>query len=276
MKTTCYQTCPVAPSSLPRFKRDRLKTEHVYHQKAVEKVRQESQRMGLAMTFIEDQNLSHAICGKYDLILTLGGDGTFLTTAQYCGNTPILGINSHPVKQGSRGALLTTSVANFTSLCQRLKQGTLGLERWPRLVATLDGKKLNSNAVNEVFFGPAEQDKTIEFLVKVGTVRQVVLSSGAIISTPRGSTGWYANAGGTPFEKALGIGVLVREPNPTHALRFMEKVVSASSTTRIEWGGQGGFISFDSRREARYSTDSDHHTLLIRLSMKEGLWVVRV
>ncbi len=290
-KTTCYQTCPITPASLPKFKRDRLHKEHLYHQHAIEKAKQQAIKYNLNITFIADQDLTQLVCKKYDLVLTLGGDGTFLTTAHYTKDTPILGINSHPVIAGSRGALLSTTVTKIPQLFNALKNCSLkfSLIRFPRLIATLDQKPLPSSALNEIFFGPTEQDKTLEFKITIQNQKvqkvnqsqranqsQIVLSSGAIICTSRGSTGWYTNAGGKPFEKSLGIGVLIREPNPTHSLTFSQMIIPSSSTTTLEWGGQEGFISFDSRREGRYHTDNKRHILTISSSTKEGLWVVKI
>ena len=80
---------PVPVKSMVRFKKT-----HLQHYKTLVQVEE----------FLRKQNIRYSRSrrgqkidfSKFDFVITVGGDGTFLEAARYCTNQVILGINSDP------------------------------------------------------------------------------------------------------------------------------------------------------------------------------------
>jgi NAD kinase len=266
---TGYEVCQdqQALQGLPKYKQEFLLAGFASQQKAEQLLRQAARNNKLEITFSKDKNLKNISYDSFDLILTLGGDGTFLTAAQYSLNTPILGINSFPhphPKKGSIGALTSVSINVINEAFAKLQKNEFTIEKWPRLSAEIDGQLIPGLAVNEIFFGPVEQDKICDFKLILNNKSEIFPSGGIIISTSKGSTSWYQNAGGNPFENSLGF--LVREPNKNRDPTFTQGLISLKEETLIETGGGQTFLSFDSRVENRYFLKNSDKIICIKKS----------
>lgn len=144
-----------------------------------------------------------------DLVITIGGDGTFVRAAAYLKDIPILGINSEP--EFSEGALTSINDSELEFLNQLL-QGNFKTIKKRRIKLTLNGKILDKLALDEVYIGTQNQFHTSRYIIKFHEHQEEQRSSGVLVVTGSGSTAWYKSAGGTAFspeEKKLRF--LVRE-----------------------------------------------------------------
>ncbi len=73
---------------------ERMKRSHDTQKRSIDGVVSEIARSGVRHDAIYRADLA-AVRG-YDLVVTLGGDGTFLEVSHYVKDTPILGVNSDP------------------------------------------------------------------------------------------------------------------------------------------------------------------------------------
>ena len=121
-----------------------------------------------------------------EMVVSLGGDGTFLRAAQIAleNNLPICGINC-----GRLGHLCRYRLEDEYDL-------DLGLvKNVPTLEFMLDGKK--HYAINDVVVGKDYFGGTVELSVDVkGKESYCYLGDGLIVSTYLGSTGYTKSAGG--------------------------------------------------------------------------------
>ena len=70
---------------------------------------------GVEIEMVYRSGISEPIINSVDLVITVGGDGTFLETSHYItDNTPILGVNSDPVR--SVGFFCSCTGDNFEGL----------------------------------------------------------------------------------------------------------------------------------------------------------------
>lgn len=138
---------------------------------------------------------------KYDLIISAGGDGTFLRAAlNNDGSTPQVGINTDPSR--SRGQLCVDFAHNLSRQLDRLKAGNYTWVRRSRIKTTrvyVDGRggggSLEQFALNEVFVG--ERDPVRASVLKVqsdGEEWERHKCSGLLISTGTGTSAWSAEA----------------------------------------------------------------------------------
>ncbi|MBY0359819.1 MAG: hypothetical protein K2W82_17585 [Candidatus Obscuribacterales bacterium] len=132
---------------------------------------------------------------EYGLVISVGGDGTFLYAAQLFGDhLPLLGYNSaYPI---SIGHFCLAHEANIGDILVKVFAGDLHTIQLTRLDLIMDGVKLPARALNEVFVGHASAGGTSRYILTIGDVTERQRGGGVIIGTPSGSTGWLDSAGG--------------------------------------------------------------------------------
>ncbi|MHA2298137.1 MAG: NAD(+)/NADH kinase [Candidatus Hodarchaeales archaeon] len=144
--------------------------------------------------------------GDYDMVISLGGDGTFLFACHLVQNSeiPVLGVNSDNFL--SEGFMLDTDHSTLeTRLENILTLEKLPVKTYPRLISRLIAptrREIPAKALNEVHVGRLYNHKMAryEILLDDGQ-KERQKSSGVLVSTGLGSTAWYKSAGGTPFSK---------------------------------------------------------------------------
>jgi len=228
---------------LSKERKSCLLQEHQQHRSFVEQFKKTIRKLGLNVTFTK---ATADINKKYTLVMTIGGDGTFLDAAQYSGTIPLLGLNSNyqeNPKLGSVGALASINKTNILEKLLKIKKGAYHLHKAARLSVTINGKKVKHTAVNDMFIGNEKSYKSSDISVIWNKKTERFNCSGIIICSPIGSRAWYRNAGGKPFsDKHLAF--LVREPNtdrqPAFHQGFVEKLVVYPNT-------MNHILSFDSQ-----------------------------
>jgi NAD+ kinase len=144
------------------------------------------------------------IAGEVDLILSFGGDGTFLRGARLSGDTttPLLGIN-----MGSLGFLAEVRVEELADAIRALRHGDYLIEKRRRVGAEVhrDGKVVFSAvALNEVALNMGATPRAIDLEVLIDDIRiGRYLADGMIVASPTGSTAYNLSAGGPIVEASM-------------------------------------------------------------------------
>lgn len=130
-----------------------------------------------------------------DLIVTVGGDGTFLDASHsVLDKVPLLGVNSAP--HSSFGHFCLTARSGFKAVASSILKGTRKPHKLLRLKLTLDDEAVDIPILNEVFLAHVIPAATSRYKVELGSESASHKSSGLIISTPSGSTGFMRSAKG--------------------------------------------------------------------------------
>jgi len=185
-----------------------LKSRLEIETRIIEEIRKASQ--GSDIKIISFENIKKSDLDSSNLIITLGGDGTFVKAANLAGDTPILGINAEPNK--SEGALTSINITETEKLKEILSGNFRTIHR-QRAKVTLNSRVLDELALNEVYIGSLSQFHSSRYKIKFKGNEEEHRSSGVIISTGTGSPAWFYSAGGKIFahdEEKLGF--IVREP----------------------------------------------------------------
>jgi len=141
---------------------------------------------GIRMQQIERGFLPTFLFGPRDLAVTLGPDGLVVNTAKYLREQPLLAFNPDPARMDGVLIPFTADQAN-SALPLALEDG---LKRRPITMAVTrldDGQSLH--AVNDLFVGQ-KTHVSARYRLKYRTKEEAQSSSGIIISTGAGSTGW--------------------------------------------------------------------------------------
>lgn len=181
--------------------------------------------------------------GTNSLIVTVGPDGLVVNTAKYLNSEPILAINPDPT---TIDGILARHMVH--ALFPLLGGETFGAESLTMAEATLqDGQRLL--AVNDLFIGMRGHQSS-RYQIQVNETRERHSSSGIIVSTGAGSTGWRRSihqaaaamieAEGQP-ELAERIRLNYAFPPTARELRFAvrEPFVSVASQAAIVLGTLG-------------------------------------
>ncbi|MEI8209603.1 MAG: NAD(+) kinase [Methylococcales bacterium] len=188
--------------------------------------------------FINNQTVN--ICaldklGQYcDLVIAVGGDGTFLAAARAIVdyNIPLIGINL-----GRLGFLVDISPNELPAKLHRMLEGSYTEENRYLLRAKIirDHQVIHEEtAVNEVAILRWVTPSMIEIVTKInGVFLNSQRSDGLIISTPTGSTAYSLSAGGPILYPSLHALVLV--PLNPHTLSNRPIVIHDSAEIEISF-----------------------------------------
>jgi len=146
----------------------------------------------------ETDRLVDGLAGT-DVLVVLGGDGTFLRGARAVAqvDVPIVGINS-----GKIGFLSKAEAVQMESVLGLLVEGSYELEARMVLEATvLPGGRRSSNApmvaLNEAAIVRGSQARVVRLKVAVDDSHLATyIADGLVVATPTGSTGYSFSAGG--------------------------------------------------------------------------------
>lgn len=131
---------------------------------------------------------------RFDVIVTLGGDGTFMEVSHQIKDQLILGVNSAP--NYSIGRYCCADAQNFPSVFKNMLEGRLKTRFLQRLQLRLDGKIVSDRILNDFLVAHANPSMMSRYLLKIGSKQEEQKSSGMWISTPSGSSGAIKSAGG--------------------------------------------------------------------------------
>jgi NAD+ kinase len=129
---------------------------------------------------------------QYGLVITVGGDGTFLEASHKLKGQLILGVNSDP--SWSVGRFCSATSLTFKKVLQRLLEEKQPILEFPRLELNVMGKKINF--LNDVLFCHRNPAAMSRYSLVIGKVQEEQKSSGVWVSTAAGSSGAIRSAGG--------------------------------------------------------------------------------
>jgi NAD+ kinase len=148
---------------------------------------------------------------RYDLVLSLGGDGTFFAAARYLKDTPVLGINSDPAN--SLGLWTCSDRTDFREPLEQALAGKLKPTRIHRMSIAINGKTVREQAFNDVLVAHRNPAAMTRYRLWAGAVQEDQRSSGVWVATAAGSTAGIRSAGGRRMPIASKrLQYLVREP----------------------------------------------------------------
>lgn len=159
---------------------------------------------------VDRTSLPQMTFGDDDLVIVVGQDGLVSNTAKYLSGQPIFAVNPDPGVYD--GVLLPFAPDTFDAALQGTLEGRAGLESvtLARTILT-DGQQLL--AFNDFFVG-ASSHVSARYGIRIGEREEFQSSSGIIISTGAGSTGWLQSVyrGAAGVVEALG-GRVTPPPN---------------------------------------------------------------
>jgi len=154
---------------------------------------------------LERSFLPNFIFGDDDLVVVIGQDGLVANTLKYVPGRPVIAVNPDPRRYD--GILLPFEVNDVYAISQEVMTKGRPVQAITMAEASLsDGQRLL--AVNDLFIGPASHTSA-RYELRLGDKVEQQSSSGVIVSTGLGSTGWLKSimAGTIGVARALGVAI---------------------------------------------------------------------
>ncbi len=139
---------------------------------------------------VERSDLDRYLFAPEDIVVAVGQDGLVANVAKYLSGQPVIGVNPEPGRNA--GVLVRHDPTVGATIVDRVRHGQATIEQRAMVQATLDdGQTLT--ALNDLYLGdPGHQSSRYTLTIpERGTERQS--SSGIIVGTGTGSTGWSSS-----------------------------------------------------------------------------------
>lgn len=138
---------------------------------------------------IERNFVPSFIFSENQLIIVIGQDGLVANTAKYSKNIPIIAVN--PDKERFDGILLPFNISNFIGGVENVISNQYNSKTMRFAEAKLnDGQRIL--AFNDLFIG-ASTHISAKYKIAYNNKIEEQSSSGLIVSTPAGATGWLSS-----------------------------------------------------------------------------------
>jgi NAD kinase len=196
------------------------------------------------LQIVNREFLPNFVFGPDDIIVTLGQDGLVANTIKYLHGQPVVGINPDPGRWD--GKLLPFEVADLPKVMPEVLA-----HRRPIKNVTMAKAALNNGqtmyAVNDLFIGP-KTHTSVRYAIQSGDLNETQSSSGVIVSTGMGSTGWLRSL--LTGAAAITRSATLLRPQAAQELRGGKNPVqnqSVRSTLKSEFSWDADYLFFTVR-----------------------------
>lgn len=227
-----------------------IRRSHDAHYRTLEHVKDVLKRRGIETTVrFRGQPVGE---GRYDLVISVGGDGSFLEASHAVGRGIILGVNSDTGH--SVGNFCRAHAGNFERRLDALLRGTFTSRRLSRLRVKINGRPAGLPVLNDFLVCHACPASMSHYILKAGPTVEPQRSSGLWVATAAGSSGAARSAGGRVLKiDSRRIQYVPRELFSWKGQRY-----------RLRGGvipGPQGFSIVSQMKEGRIYLDGAHHPL---------------
>lgn len=195
-----------------------LKSSHEAHSHSLEAICEHLSSLGIAFDSRYRGDIEET--AGYDLVITVGGDGTVLDLSHRITETPLLAINSDP--DSSVGYFCAGIASDLAELLDRTLEGQWKPFELMRFRTRINDEIISVPVLNDVLITHANPAAVSHYFLTIdGNEPEEQRSSGIWISTPAGSTAAIRSAGGyvMPLDSQT-LQYLVREPYPMRSTSY--------------------------------------------------------
>jgi NAD+ kinase len=195
------------------------------------------------------EKLNKKLFENKDLILVVGGDGTFLMASHFVfDKTLMFGVNADP--SCKEGFFMSADKDDFEKKFNKIRKNKFKVKKLYRLEAFIGKKKIPELALNEFYVASEKPYHTARYYINIKGKKERQKSSGVLVSTAAGSYAWVKSAGG----KALPLysdsfEYIIREPycgRTAAKCKLLNQVLKRNEKVVIEFEVGKGIIIADS------------------------------
>ena len=224
---------------------ERVELAHDEHLETLKVVCDELDKRSIDYRLIARSELDHYI-KDIDMMISVGGDGTFLDASHSLDKIPLLGVNSS--RSSSFGHFCVSDLDSFAGYMDKIIEGSFQSVPILRLRLELNGEVLPQRALNEILVAHTSPAATSRYFIELEDIKEEHRSSGVLVGSPAGSTGTLRSAGA----KVQAIDDVkyqfwVREPNerPSDNWKLISGLVDKSKVLTLTSQMRTGAIFVD-------------------------------
>lgn len=223
---------------------ERLLAAHEDHVQTIQLTKGLLEQLGADSTF--RYRADEGSTESFDLVVTLGGDGTLLRASHLVARLPMLAINTAP--KDSVGYFCAGTRDDLEEVLVAALAGDLPATSLTRMQIVLDGEVVSRRVLNDVLYSHECPAVTTRYLIRHGAVEEEHKSSGLWIGPAAGSTAAQRSAGGRvlpPTSEQLQY--VVREPYMPNGTRYKltKGLIDKGDALRITSKVHGGRLYVD-------------------------------
>jgi len=187
---------------------ERIEEAHEDHLGTLATIRAALGRLGCASRVV--RSMDGLDTGRYDLVLTAGGDGTVLYASHHVDATPMLGVRS---SSHSAGYLTGATRKDVERKLSSFLEGRLSSTLLQRMAVLVGDRLRHDKVLNEALFSHPNPAVTTRYVLVVDGRSEEQMSSGLWVGPAAGSTAAIRSAGGrTLSPTSRNLQFVVREP----------------------------------------------------------------
>lgn len=228
-------------------------TEDQNYRSVVQRLREEL-AFDVPVIVVPREHLPNFMFRRAVVVVVVGQDGLVANTAKYAAEVPIIGVNPDP--RLHMGVLLPFSVRQARPAVEAALRGkptcrpvTLGE------VSLNDGQKML--AFNDFFIGRSGH-ASARYTLRVGDLAEPQSSSGVIVATGAGATGWMSSVFNMAQAITQTVGGKFKRPEP---LRWEDR--------KLQFAVREPFVSNQSSAKLVFGELDEHQEIVIESLMPE-------
>jgi NAD kinase len=223
---------------------------------------------------IDRSFLTNFVFGPEDIVVVLGQDGLVANTVKYLDGQPVIGVNPDSARWD--GQLLPFQMHDLAKVLSEVIA-----RRRPTKAVTMAKATLNTGevmyAVNDIFIGPRTHGSA-RYSISIGGRTNNQSSSGVIVSTGVGSTGWLKSllTGAAGIVQNAGSQTAIKaqaELFAKHPPQSQKSTAHATFSARSEFPWDADYLCF-TVREPFPSKTTEASIVYGRITPKEPLVLV--
>ena len=212
-----------------------------------------------------------ALCQNCDILVTLGGDGTLISTVRrsFKFDIPVLGIHA-----GRLGFLADVSIDEIEDFVKKLKTNQFRVDERAILKAKIikGNKEIKMYAFNDIVFTRESISHMIHIETFVdGKSFNTYYGDGVIVSTPTGSTAYNLSAGGPIIFPLTNVFALT--PISPHSLTQRPAIMPGEYPIEMKTTDKKGLIIIDGQDIYELKQNQSIH---IQLAVKKAKLIHRL
>lgn len=208
---------------------------------------------------VEQDFLPSFLFNDKQLIIVVGQDGLVANTAKYVNGLPIIAVNPDIARYD--GVLLPFNADNFIYAVENVISGRFNFK-----IANLAEARLNTHqrllAFNDLFIGAASHISA-RYRISYNQYSENHSSSGVIVSTPAGSTGWLSSV----FNMSMGIQNFIEQKTAKKSKSAPNRVIKTLAENELMFAVREPFLSKQSSVNLVAGILTEHNPLIIESFM---------